>query len=123
MSSHIALSKQKLACFAVDAVRANDSICCCGRAVAEVESHAAAFSVFDGLKALVEMSTSSRDSFDEFIEEMSAVYALHAAPVLLGSEHFAFMLALALIYEKSISNFQLYTKFSSAGCTRLHLRP
>lgn len=94
---HVAFSKEKLMCGTVDAVRANDCMCCCSGAVFD-----ATFFRLDGLEALVEMCTSSRHCFDEFFEEMSPVYTFHTAWRLLGTDNFVSMLAFALI-ERSIS--------------------
>ena len=122
MDRHVALSKDEFACAAVDAVRTNDGISRCGRAVLEVEKYGAAFFFLDGLDTLVEVCAFSRHSFDEFVEEMSAVYASHAALSLLRADHLAFMLAMALIEKNRISNFQAICKVLFISCTRLHLR-
>ena len=111
MGRHVALSEDEFACDAVDAVRTNDSIRCCSCAVLEVENHAAAFFVLDGLEALVKVRTFSGQSLDEFVEEVSAVYALHTAWSLLRTDHFIFMFAFALVERDRISIFEKHTKY------------
>lgn len=121
LSGHVAFSKDKLACDAVDTVRSNDSICLCGAAVLEMENHAAAFFVLNGLKAFVEVCTFSGYSFDEFIEKSSSMYALHAAFSLLGTDDFAVVLALALIEKDRISTLQVLMTLSSKDCAKVDL--
>lgn len=121
VSSHVALSEEILAYGAVDAVRSNDGIRRCSRAVLEVEKHAAAFFFLGGLEALVEVCTFSRHSFDKLVEELSAVYASHAALSLLGSECFAFMLACALIEKDRVSIFQMIHKALFHGLQNISL--
>ena len=121
MSRNVALSKDILACDAVDAIGTNDRICRCGRAVFEVEKHAAARFLLDGLEAFVEVCPSSRHSFDEFIEEMGAMNALHATWALLATDDFALMLTFAL-KEKFISaSFRYLTKLYSRGRASFHI--
>ena len=103
MSGHVALSEDELACGAVNTVRTNDSICCYSRAVLEVENHAATLFLLDRLDTLVEVCTFGGHFLDEFIEEMSAMYASHAAFSLLGVDQFVFVLAFALVEEECIS--------------------
>lgn len=103
MSRDIALSEDVFTCFAVDAVRTDGSVCCCSCAVFEVQNHVAAFFLLDGLEALVEMCTFCGYSFDEFVEEVSAVYALHTAWSLLCADDFVFVLAFALVRRHYMS--------------------
>ena len=121
MDRHVAFSEDEFACAAVDAVRTNDGIRRCGRAVLEMEKYGAAFFFLDGLDTLVEVCAFSRHSFDEFVEEMSAVYASHAAFSLLGADHLAFMLAIALIEKNRISNFQAIYKVLIHGLHKTSL--
>ena len=97
MNRHVALSEDEFACAAVNAVRANDGICRCSHAVLEVQNYGAALFFLDGLDTLVEVCAFSGHSSDELVQKMSAVYASHAAFSLLGTDQFAFMLALALM--------------------------
>ena len=75
-----------------------------------MKNNATAFPLLDGLDAFVEVSTFGRHTFDEFTEEMGAVYALRAALTLFVYDHFAFMLALTLTRKTRLVSFGCYRK-------------
>ena len=113
MRSYIAFSEYMLACDAVNAVRSNHSVCFRGRSVHEMKNNAAAFTVLYGLEAFVEVCTFRRHSFDEFIEEVSTMYALQAALGLRVTDELAFVFAFALMEEEGISTLSLTQNFLS----------
>lgn len=107
MRSQVAFSEDELAGDAMDTVRANHCVYCRGCAVLEVENNAAAFFLFQGLEAFVEVCTFRGHSFDEFAEEPSAMYALHASWSLAVTDDLAFTLTLALLEKRLISIFPI----------------
>ena len=121
MGRNIAFSEEELARDAVDAVRTNDSICGCGRAILEMEDYATAFFVLNGLEAFVEVRTFSRHSLDETIQKLRAVYALHAAWSLLGTDHLTVLFAFALMKKDVLAKIRYYPRRSSRGLGRFHL--
>ena len=121
MAGYIFLSKDVCACDAVNAVRANNSICCGRGTVLEMENKAAAFFFLETYEALVEVCTSSRNSFDELIEEVSSMDALHAAFRRFLADHCTIVFAFALMMKTSIC-FQHRIELSPRDCTMHHLR-
>ena len=121
MSSYIAFSEYVLACDAVDTVRPNYSVRFRGRSVCEMKNNAAAFTILYRPEAFVEVCTFRRYPFDEFIEEMGAMYALEAALGLVVTDDLAFMFAFALMKKEGISTLSLTLKFSFRKCTVNHL--
>ena len=118
---------------AVDAVRANESVCNCGRAVLEVENDMLIFVMLDALEALVEVGAFGGHPFDQFVEEMGAVYASHPAWCCLVTDHFAFMLAFALkkkdpisiffgIYKSVSLNLQKWLTYDKIACEDITVR-
>ena len=122
MRGYIAFSEYMLACDAVNAVRSNHSVCFRGRSVHEMKNNAAAFTVLYGLEAFVEVCTFRRHPFDEFIEELSAMYALQAALGLRVTDELAIVFAFALMKKEGISTLSLERKFSFRECTVNNLR-
>ena len=122
MRSYIAFSEYMLACDAVNAVRPNYSICFRGGSVFEMKSNAATFTVRYGMEAFVEVCTFRRHSFDEFIKEVSAMYALQAALGLVVTDKLAIVFAFALMKKEGISIPSLTQKFSFRECTVSCLR-
>ena len=100
MAGYVFLSKDVCPCDAVNAVCANDSICCGRGTVLEMENNAAAFFLLEAYEALVEVCTSRRNSFDELIEEVSSMDALHAAFRLFLADHCTIVFAFALMKGK-----------------------
>ena len=122
MRSYIAFSEYMLACDAVNAVRPNYSVCFGGGSVFEMKYNAAAFTVLYGMEAFVEVCTFRRHPFDEFIKEVSAMYALQAALGLVVTDELAIVFAFALMKKEGIITPSLTQRLSFRECTVIYLR-
>ena len=122
MSSYITFSKYMLACDAVDTVRADYSVCFRGRSVCEMKNNTAVFTIIYGPEAFIEVCTFRRHPFDEFIEELSAMYALQTARDLVVTDELTFVFAFALMKKEGISTLSLTQIYIFRECTVSYLR-